>query len=100
VLRGGALPPDPVHIALFAKLRAGSATPEEKERFHQFHREKNRKILEMKKEDLFQASPVKFDFPEKARIMASKECARCGEPTMVTRLEESPAGWVCRACQP
>lgn len=99
VLRPHALALDPLHLTLAAKIREGTAVPEEKEQFEELHRGKNLKILEMKREDLFRNSPQELDFPEKARIMAAKECALCGEPTMESRLEQTASGLVCRACR-
>jgi len=99
VLRNGALPSNLEHQALFEKIRTGSASQMERERFQTLHRERTWKVLEMDVDTLFRIERCHFEFPEKARIMLSEPCALCGEPTMITRLEESPNGFLCPACR-
>lgn len=80
---GGLL--DEEHKALRAKLQAGAATPEDKARFQEVHREKSRLILERPLDDLFEIKPVDTPVPAKARIHDSVVCAGCGETVMETR---------------
>ncbi|MGB4281752.1 MAG: FmdE family protein, partial [Methanosarcina thermophila] len=46
-LKPDALPQDEKHIALFAKLRAGTASSEEEKEFRESHNAKSQRILEM-----------------------------------------------------
>ena len=73
------------HKSLRAKIQAGTATPKEKQRFQEIHREKSQLILERPLETLFEIKPVDSPLPAKARIHNSIVCAGCGEATMETR---------------
>lgn len=80
---GGVL--DEEHKNLRAKIQAGTATPEEKQRFQEVHHEKSRLILERPLEALFEVKPADMPLPAKARIHNSIICAGCGEAVMETR---------------
>lgn len=95
----GALPPHQEHHEPYEKLRTCTASEDEMERFHERQQQRTLYILEAEAESLFRIQRLDFEFPEKARIMDSEPCARCGEPTMITRLEKSPDGLICPACR-
>jgi formylmethanofuran dehydrogenase subunit E len=86
------------HRALMAKLREGTATQEEKAAFYKHHRKASERILDMRPEELFTISEVTVTIPARARIEPSVNCARCGEPTMSTKLEVRDGENVCRGC--
>lgn len=48
--------------------------------------------------DLFHLNPVQLIFPDTARSQPSLPCARCAEPTMMTRLIESDGRSYCVPC--
>jgi formylmethanofuran dehydrogenase subunit E len=82
VLKPDAIPQDDKHTALFAKLRAGTASPEEEKEFRTSHEAKSRKVLEMPEEELFWISEVDTEPPEKAKIYPTVICSECGEGFM------------------
>ncbi|MGB9927312.1 MAG: FmdE family protein [Methanosarcina sp.] len=81
-LKPDALPQDEKHTALFAKIREGSASPEEKEEFQNSHEAKSQKILEMPEEELFWVKETEIEPPEKAIVYPTLICSKCGEGFM------------------
>ena len=81
-LKPNALPQDEKHTSLFAKLRAGTASPEESEEFRVSHEAKSQRILKMPEEDLFWVTEVEIEPPEKAIIYPTLVCSKCGEGFM------------------
>ena len=55
-------------------------------------------ILAAASDALLELRPAVGEIPRKARIHESEPCALCGEPTMVTRLEDTPRGLLCIPC--
>lgn len=90
--------PDDEHLALIGKVTAGDATAAEEKRFRELHLERTRKILGAPAEALFTLSPVDEKLPAKAKIEPSQACARCGEPTMPSKMETSGEERLCRGC--
>lgn len=97
-LKPGILKMTDRHGELMNRVRQGIATEEEKKEFQRLHREKSRMILEAPWDDLFLIRPVQFSFPPKAIIGPSETCARCGEPTMGSKLEIVLSQRICREC--
>jgi formylmethanofuran dehydrogenase subunit E len=97
-LRPGAFVPDEEHFALLQKVVQGSAAEDEVQRFQQLHYQRSCEVLEMPEEALFAVRPVVMELPAKARIEPSQPCARCGEPTMPSKLEAAGPGKICRDC--
>ena len=91
-------PLSPEHRTLLDKIRQDSATPEEHAAFDNLHTAAARRILDQPPEALFTLTEVDVPLPEKARIEPSVNCARCGEPTMATKLETVDGQNVCRGC--
>ena len=89
---------DPDLLALFAKVRAGLATPEEKVRFATVQQERSARVMEMLLEELYDIRQVEVQPPQPARILASIECAACGEPTMETRIRRLDGRELCLPC--
>lgn len=89
---------DPEHHRLLDKIREDTASPEERAEFNRRHQAACRRILDQAPEALFTLSEVSVPLPEKARIQPSVTCARCGEPTMATKLETVDGRQVCRGC--
>ena len=90
--------PDPEHRALFSKVFGGAASPEEKTRFQELQDLRTQHILDIPEADLFDVQPVKARIPEKARILASLQCAACGEMTMETRTRRFQGRTLCIPC--
>jgi len=97
-LRPDALVPNERHRELIQKMRNKEATAEEQEEFRKLHEQGSYRVLERPAEELFKIEPIQVAFPPHARIHSSDPCDRCGEMTMVTRLEEKGGKKVCRDC--
>lgn len=89
---------DPEHAALFAKVREGKATPDEKLRFQSEHAARARKILESPEEQLFKLQEIDVRVPRKARIHTSLPCEDCGEMVMETRVRQFGGRNLCIPC--
>ena len=81
-LKPDALPQDEKHAALFEKIKAGTASPDEAKEFQSSNETKSQKILEMPEEELFWIREVKIEPPEKAKVYPSLVCSKCGEGFM------------------
>jgi formylmethanofuran dehydrogenase subunit E len=97
-MRPGAFSPDETHLALLRKVMKGAADEEEEMRFHELHIQRSLDVLEMPDRELFTIKTVKMELPDKAIIEPSEPCARCGEPTMRTKLESVDGQRMCRDC--
>jgi formylmethanofuran dehydrogenase subunit E len=96
--RPDAWQPDPEHQALFAKVRSGEATEEERERFSELHVARSYRVLERDPDDLFTVTPVEGPPPRMARIHASVPCSACGENVMETRVRRLGGVEYCQPC--
>ncbi|MDQ3569909.1 MAG: FmdE family protein [Actinomycetota bacterium] len=83
---------------LFAKARAGMATPEERERFQSIQKEGSAVIVSMPLEQLYDVREIEVEAPPPARILASVDCAVCAEPTMETRVRRLDGRELCQPC--
>lgn len=90
--------PNDEHRQLFAKVRAGSATAEEKSRFQELHVAKADRILETSPEELFEVTEMTMTPPKKARIHTSIVCAECNEAAMETRIRKFGGRDLCIPC--
>lgn len=91
-------PRDDEHRQLFAKVRAGEATAEERARFQELHVAKSHVILNAPLDDLFTISEVAAPAPKKARIHNTIRCEECGEHTMETRVRQFGGKSLCLPC--
>jgi len=100
-MRPGAIDGDEslkVDREIFDRVRSGEATEEEQKIFQETRIEKVRRILEMSPEELFKIEEKPIEPPEKAVVMSSETCARCGEPAMPLKMKEIDGKLVCREC--
>jgi formylmethanofuran dehydrogenase subunit E len=97
-MKPGVFAPDERHMALLQKVMQNTANDLERQSFNELHQQRSRKILAMPARDLFSIEAAEMVFPPKARIEPSEPCARCGEPTMRTKLEPSENEKICRDC--
>ncbi|MCA1553701.1 MAG: FmdE family protein [Chloroflexi bacterium] len=58
---------DPEHQALFAKVRAGTITPEERTRFKVLHEKRAQALLAMPLDEIFDVAPTTVELPAKYR---------------------------------
>jgi len=85
-------------IDLFKKMRDGSITDAEQAELKSIGTQRTAEVLDTRAEDLFSMTAVATGMPDKARIEPSKPCARCGEPTMASKLASMDGQAVCRGC--
>ena len=97
-LKDGAFRPDAEHMALIQKVIRDEITEEERQRFDQLHQVRSHEILESPEEALFAITSVNIDLPATAVIEPSEPCARCGEPTMRSKMEIIDHQKICRGC--
>jgi formylmethanofuran dehydrogenase subunit E len=97
-LKAGALVISEPHRQLLEKMRKDEATDREKQQFAELHLQRTREILSKPLKDIFAIGPIPAAFPPKARIEPSRPCARCGEPTMPSKLQKIAKKEVCREC--
>jgi formylmethanofuran dehydrogenase subunit E len=89
---------DSEHQALFAKVRAGTASDAERTQFRTLHESLSHRVLAAAPERYYTVSPVDGEPPRKARVHASITCAGCGEPTMETRVRHLGGRELCPPC--
>jgi formylmethanofuran dehydrogenase subunit E len=97
-MKWGAFQPSERHLELIDKMRSDTATEEEIAEFQQLHRQRCCQLLEAPSEDLFSITEVTVPMPEKAKIEPSKQCDRCGEPTMSSKMSVVNDRLLCRDC--
>jgi formylmethanofuran dehydrogenase subunit E len=85
-------------IELFKKTRDGSITDAEKAELNELGARRTAEVLNTGADNLFTMTRVIAGMPDKARIEPSRPCARCGEPTMASKLETVDDVLVCRGC--
>lgn len=64
-LKPDVLPQEEKHTALFAKVKAGIASPNEAKEFRNLQEEKSQKILDMPDDELFWVREIEIEPPEK-----------------------------------
>jgi formylmethanofuran dehydrogenase subunit E len=98
-MRPGAFgPDDPEREELRAKIGARAVSDEERDRFWQMQRERSQRVLAAPLDELYEVREVSLEPPRVARIFASVECDRCGEPTMETRIRQLHGERFCLPC--
>ena len=97
-LKPDVLPQDEKHTVLFAKLRAGTASPEETKEFRASHEAKSQLVLEMPEEELFWVREVEIEPPEKAIVYPTLICSKCGEGFMEPLGRVRSGKIVCIPC--
>jgi formylmethanofuran dehydrogenase subunit E len=89
---------DPEHQELFAKVRTGMATAEERARFGELHHAQSRKVLEQDPDSLFRFEEIAGPPPRTARIHRTVICDRCREGVMETRVHILDGRELCPPC--
>lgn len=77
---------DKNHLDLFAKVKEKTATPDEIKEFKRLHIKKSNAILKLPEDELLTTEEIAPEPLPMAHIHESICCARCGEPTMETRI--------------
>lgn len=89
---------DPEAQELRRKVFAGNATPEEKINFYDMQKRRTEEILNMSEDNFCHIEMINYNFPSKARIFNSVQCARCGEYVMEPRARVRNGQMVCLDC--
>ena len=97
-LRAGAFQQGERHMELIQKMRADTATDQERSEFRLLHEQRSREILEKEPAELFTLESVEMELPSKAKIEPSKICDCCGEPTMASKLQQKGGRLLCGSC--
>lgn len=97
-MRPGAYLPDPEHMGLLRKIMAKEATDRDRERFQDLHYQRSCDMLTASEQELFVLTPIETRLPPRAKIEPSEPCARCGEPTMPSKMELVGTDKICRGC--
>ncbi|MPM53223.1 hypothetical protein SDC9_99988 [bioreactor metagenome] len=97
-LKPDVLPQDEKHTALFAKIRAGTASPEETREFRASHAEKSQRVLDMPEQELFSITEIEVEPPGKAIIYPTVICSKCGEGFMEPLGRIRNGEIVCISC--
>ncbi|MDP9020299.1 MAG: FmdE family protein [Actinomycetota bacterium] len=89
---------DPEWYELLAKVRTRTADQDEREQFRRMQQQRSQDVLDAPLDELYEVTEVEVAAPPPARIMASVECASCGEPTMETRIRRLEGRELCLPC--
>lgn len=89
---------DPALMDLRKKVFGSTATAEEKEVFHKAQHERTHQVSHLPEEEFCKVENIDFEFPGKARIFPSVECAACGEYVMEPRARVKNGELVCIPC--
>jgi formylmethanofuran dehydrogenase subunit E len=89
---------DHEYLSLSKKVQSDEASAKEAERFRQLQQDRVQKVLEADPESLFKIEEISPDIPAKARIMESKICDICGEPTKIDLLRKINSKKMCIPC--
>jgi formylmethanofuran dehydrogenase subunit E len=80
------------------RVENGTATEEDTNLFKELHRKRVLEVLGRKAEDIYLIQETATPLPDRAHVVDSVVCVKCGESTMSTRIVETAEGPVCRAC--
>jgi len=97
-MKPGAMRVNERQIELFGKARDGSITEVEQAELETLGMQRTVEVLDTRAADLFSMTPVAVGMPDTARVEPSAPCARCGEPTMVSKLAPVDGQAICRGC--
>lgn len=98
-MRPGSFPQDPQHFDLLRKVMAKKASESEQEQCWARHHQMSLELLETPEDNLFTIETIQMELPPMAKMEASVLCAKCGEPTMPSKLESMEGLKVCRDCR-
>ena len=92
-------PPDsPERQALGQKVRAGTASAAEQQRYQELHEARALAVLTLPEEQLFTVEKVQTPAPRPARVHTSVACDQCGELAMETRIRRFEGRHLCIPC--
>jgi formylmethanofuran dehydrogenase subunit E len=89
---------DSEFLSLFERVQNNEASPIELERFGQLKMERTKKILDIDSDFLFKVEEILPEIPAKARVIESRICDSCGEPTKRDLLLQRDGKQICILC--
>ena len=95
---GGWSTRDPEWLSLFSRVRAGTATADERAAFATSQHERSERVLHAPLDEIYDVREVTVEAPRHARILASVDCEACGEATMETRVRRLDGRELCLPC--
>jgi formylmethanofuran dehydrogenase subunit E len=98
-LKAGAFAEGQQQSAVNEKIKAGTATEEDKKLAAGWRQEKLDRLLNAPLEELFDVREVVIELPPPATIHRSVICESCGDPVMETRTVKQEGKIICLSCQ-
>lgn len=93
----GPLPGGDERHALKMKIDSGFADESDMRRWHELRENAVRALVETP-DSFFDVREVRIETPQKAFIVDTKACEKCGEPTRVDRMTEEQGRCLCKEC--
>ncbi len=85
-------------VELRKKVFGQTATPEEKDKFQEMHRQISEKLLREPLENIMEVKTIAMEIPQKARIFDTIQCQFCGEGVMEPRVRVKNGRFACPHC--
>lgn len=85
-------------LELHHKVKLGTATPEEKQRFIAFRTKRGQELMELSNEELFDVKEIVRKIPGKPRLHVFVTCSKCQEPLMSPFAQTADNQIICPAC--
>jgi formylmethanofuran dehydrogenase subunit E len=89
---------NPERQALLERIKVGSASTVEQNRYWELQEERAMAVLDLPEAQLFEVQQMAAEVPKKARLNASINCEECKEPTMETRIRRFDGRNLCIPC--
>ncbi|MFZ0240601.1 MAG: FmdE family protein [Desulfobacterales bacterium] len=84
--------------AMHEKRQAGTLSSAEENRLNDLREKTSDWLMQSSLDEIFDVRPAAAPLPEKARILDSATCDRCGEQAMQTRIRQLEGKNLCIAC--
>ncbi|MDD4237046.1 MAG: FmdE family protein [Desulfotomaculaceae bacterium] len=97
-VKGSVRSQDPSFEELRDKVYGGTASEQERKAFHDHQQSRIRYILDLPDDEFCEIWEIKIEFPAKASIYDSYNCAKCGEQVMEPRARVKGGMIVCLPC--
>lgn len=98
-LKPDAFAPNERQLELMGKIRNEQATEAEQNELKELQHRRSCELLERPLESLFTVEELNdVEPPPKATVLPSQPCAKCGEPTMGSKIREIAGEKLCGAC--
>ncbi|MGI6096900.1 MAG: FmdE family protein [Dethiobacteria bacterium] len=86
-------------LRLHRKVKEGTATAAEKERFFELREKRGNELMELADKELLEIQELEMQIPGKPRLFPFVTCARCGEPFMEPWAGIEEGQIICKACR-